>query len=52
MKDWIDPSGLQFGVASIVPYDEVFCLPTLDWANKDCIGVMIVDKKDVVHATC
>ena len=29
VRDWINSQGLQFGVASIVPFDEVFCLPTL-----------------------
>ena len=52
MKDRIDPGGLQLGVTSIVAFDEVVCLSTLDWVNKDRIGVMIVEEKDVVHATC
>ena len=42
VNDYIDSCSLQFGVASIVPFDEVVCLPTLDWVNEDCVGVMIV----------
>ena len=42
-KDGIDTSGLQFRVASIVVFDEVFCLSTLGWVDEDCIGIMIVE---------
>ena len=52
VKDWIDSRGMQFGVASIVSFNEVFCLPTLDRVDKDCIGIMIVEEKDIVHTTC
>ena len=51
VKDWIDPNSLQLGIASIVPFDEVFGLPTLDWVDEDCIGVMIVEEKDLVHTS-
>ena len=30
VHDWIDSCSLQFGVVSIVPLNEVVCLPTLD----------------------
>ena len=49
VKDWIDSHSLLFGVASIVPLNEVVYLPTLDWMDKDCFGIMIVEEKDVVH---
>ena len=52
VKDWVDPCSLQFCIASIVPLNEVFCLPVLDWMNKDCVRVMIVEEKDIVHTTC
>ena len=51
VKDWIDSCSLQFGVASIVPFDEGVCLPTLDWMDKDCVGIMIVEEKYIVHTT-
>ena len=52
VKDWDDPYSLQFGIASIVPLNEVFCLPALNWMDKDCIGVMIIEEKDIVHTMC
>ena len=52
VKHGIDTSKLQFGVASIVALDEVFCLSTLNGVEKDGIGVMIVKQKDAVHAAC
>ena len=51
VKDWIDSRSLQFGVSSIVPLSEVVCLPTLDCMDKDCVGIIIVEEKDVVHTT-
>ena len=42
VKHGIDTSGLQFGVASILALDEVFCLSNLDGMDKDGIGVMII----------
>ena len=51
VKDWIDSRSLQFGVASIAPFDEVVCLPTLDWMDMDCVGIMIVEEKDIVYTT-
>ena len=42
VKDWIDSSSLQFGVASIVPFDKEVYLPTLDWMGKDCVGIMVI----------
>ena len=52
VKDWVDPCSLQFCIASIVPLNEVFYLLALDWMDKNCAGVMIIEKKDVVHTTC
>ena len=26
-------------------------MPTLDWMNKGCVGIMIIEEKDVVHTT-
>ena len=52
VKDWIDSRSLQFGIASILLLDEVVCLPTLDWMGKGCVGIMIVEEKDIVHTTC
>ena len=49
VQGWIDSCSLQFGVASIVPINEVVYLPTPDWMDKDCVGIMIVEKKDIVH---
>ena len=51
VKDWIDSRGLQFCIARIVPFDEVFCLPTFDWVDKDCFGIMIEEETDIVHTT-
>ena len=51
VKDWINSHSLQFGIASIVPFNEMVCLPTLDWMDKDCARIMIVEEKDIVHTT-
>ena len=52
VKHGIDTNCLQFGIASIIPLDEVFCLSALDGMDKDGIEIMIVQQKDVVHAAC
>ena len=49
VKDWVDSCSLQFGVASIVPFNEVVRLPTFDWMDKDCVGIVIVEEKDIVY---
>ena len=52
VKSWIDSCSLQLGVASIVPLNEVVGMSTLDWMDKDCIGIMVVEEKDIAHTTC
>ena len=40
VKDWVYSCSLQFGLASIVPINEMVCLPSLDWMDKDCVGIV------------
>ena len=43
---------LKFGVASIVSFNEVVRLATLDWMDKDRVGIIIIEEKDIVHVFC
>ena len=51
VQDWVDSGSLQFCIAYIVPLNEVVSLPALDGMDKDCVGIMILEEKDIVHTT-
>ena len=51
MEISIDISCLQFDVASIVTLDQVVVFSTFHRMDKDGIGIMVIEKEDVVHVT-